>query len=88
MVYVYIIQSLKSRRFYIGFSYDPVKRLKEHNRGMVKATRNKGPWRLVFTQKYPDKKTAQKIEYRLKALKRRDYIERIISEGFIKIKPD
>jgi len=83
--YLYINQSIKNDSFYIGSSYNPQKRLLEHNNGQVRATRNKGPWVIKFTQKYINQKKARQIEYKLKKLKRRDIIERIIIDGYIKI---
>jgi len=84
--FVYIIRSETSKNYYIGSSEDPIKRLSEHNQGMVKSTNKKGPWILMFTQEYDSLREAKQVEYRLKKLKRRDYLERIIHDGYIKIK--
>ncbi|MCX6746387.1 MAG: GIY-YIG nuclease family protein [Candidatus Parcubacteria bacterium] len=84
--FVYIIQSQTSNNYYTGSSENPTKRLSEHNRGKVKSTRNKGPWILKFTQGFPTIKEAKQIEYMIKKLKRRDYLERIIQDGYIKMK--
>jgi len=43
--------------------------------------------RVVFSQQYPTIEEARKIEQRLKKLKRKDYITKIINDGYIKIKP-
>ena len=83
--YVYIIYSIRYNFYYIGSSFNPTERLKEHNGGKVKSTKNKGPWILKFYQDYQNQKQARQIEYKLKKLKRRDIIERIIIEGRIKI---
>jgi putative endonuclease len=83
---VYIIQSLKNLRYYIGYSNDPNRRLDEHNRGKVVATKNKGPWEIKFCHKYDSGRQARRIEYKLKKFKRRDILERIIKDGYIKIK--
>ncbi len=84
--FVYIIQSIKLKIYYIGSSTNPEHRLKEHNTGRVKATKDKGPWILRFTQAYPTIKESRQIEYKLKKLKRRDYIEKIIRDGYIRLK--
>ncbi len=76
----------KNNIYYVGCSENPTERVAEHNRGVTISTKNKGPWTLKFTQKFPTIKEARQIEYRLKKLKRRDYIEKIINDGFIKIK--
>jgi len=84
--FVYIIQSVKNGIYYIGSSINPTSRLAEHNQGKVKATKGKGPWILKFTQRYPIVRIARQIEYKLKRLKRRDYIEKIIKDGYVKLK--
>ncbi|MFA4871993.1 MAG: GIY-YIG nuclease family protein [Patescibacteria group bacterium] len=84
--FVYIIQSIKSGLFYIGSSENPVKRLEQHNSGLVVATKNKGHWELRFFQEYDNMTVARKIEYKLKKLKRRDILEKIIEDKIIKLK--
>jgi len=44
----YIIQSRKSGRYYVGHTQNILERLSYHNNGKVTATRNKGPWDLVY----------------------------------------
>jgi len=83
--YVYILCSEKTGRYYIGSSSDPERRVKEHNADLVTATRKRGPWDLVFSQKYDDTKTAHQVEYKLKRLKSRAIIDRIVSSGNITI---
>jgi hypothetical protein len=41
---------------------------------------------LAFSQEYQTLREARKIERKLKRLKRKDYIEKIIKDGYIKIK--
>lgn len=72
--------------YYIGSSVTPLERVCEHNSGKVTATRSKGPWVIRFTQLFSSVTEAREMEYRLKRLKRRDYIEEIIKDGFIKMK--
>lgn len=84
--FVYILQSLKNNRFYIGSTTNIDIRLKQHNQGAVKATKNIRPLRLVFKQGYPKIQIAKKIELRLKKFKRRDFIVKIIKDGRIKMK--
>ena len=84
--FVYILKSNKNGIYYIGSGYDPDERLDDYNQGRVKATRNKGPWIQMFKQRFPTIAEARSMEYKLKKLKRRDYIEKIIKDGFIKKK--
>lgn len=46
MFYVYILQSLKDLRTYVGYSSDIERRIKEHNSGRVKSTKHRKPFKL------------------------------------------
>lgn len=83
MAYVYILESLKSGRYYIGSTTNLEKRIKKHTSGAVHTTRRFLPLRLVFYKEYSDIKEAMRIEYRLKRLKRKDYLKKIVDSGKI-----
>lgn len=53
--------------------------------GHTQTTRRMFNPNLVFSQKYDSLEQARKIELRIKKLKRRDYIEKIIRDGNIKM---
>lgn len=82
---VYILQSQKNSRFYVGSTENIERRFKEHCNGLVCSTKNIRPLGLVFFQNYDCIKTARQIEYKLKKLKSRKIIEKIIEEGVIKL---
>ena len=42
---------------------------------------------VVFYQEYENLKDARMVESRIKKLKRKDFIEKIVKEGYIKITP-
>jgi len=44
-----------------------------------------GEIELAFSQEYPTLTEARTIEKKIKKLKRKDYIEKIIKDGYIKI---
>ena len=46
--YVYVLRSLKDKYFYTGYTSDLENRVKEHNNGKVKSTRNRKPLELVY----------------------------------------
>ena len=50
MYKVYILQSLKDLRTYVGYTIDIQKRLSEHNSGKVDATENRRPLKVLFTE--------------------------------------
>ena len=72
------MQSERNGKYYIGFSEGPGRRVEEHNRGEVKATRYARPWRLVYAEECADATSARKREYQLKAMKSRAYLEALI----------
>lgn len=65
MYFVYILKS-KKYKLYIGFTNNLRKRLKEHNSGLVKATKPYIPWRLVYYEAYFSRKEAIIREHNLK----------------------
>lgn len=83
--YLYILQSLKNNSYYVGSTTNINQRLSFHNNGYVKSTKNKRPYELVFTQEFEDIKTAHKAEIKIKGWKRKDFIEKIIKDGKLKI---
>lgn len=48
MVYTYLIQSKKDRRWYTGATRDLRKRFKQHNQNEVPATKGRGPFELLY----------------------------------------
>ena len=68
MYYVYILQSLKTGKLYIGHTDNLARRLEEHNTGRGgKYTRQNGPWKLVYSEHHPDRSSAAKREQYLKS---------------------
>jgi len=65
--YVYVLLSLKDKKFYIGFSENIEKRLLEHNSGKVKSTKNRKPFRLLCYEAYLTKSEALAREKYLKS---------------------
>jgi putative endonuclease len=64
--YVYILQSLSTRRYYTGQTYDLVKRLKEHNSELAGHTQKEQPWKLIWSLKVNDRANAVKLERKIK----------------------
>lgn len=77
--FVYILQSEKTLKYYVGSSDDPDKRLIQHNNSASKSTKHGVPWKLMYTEKYNTRSEAVKREYQIKKKKSRKYIEYLIS---------
>jgi len=48
MVYTYVIQSKKDKRWYTGATRDLRKRFKQHNDNKIPATKGRGPFKLIY----------------------------------------
>ncbi len=87
MSYLYILKSERNSKYYIGSTNNYKRRVKQHNAGNVNFTRGIRPLKLVLVQKYPNIEKARLIERKLKALKRKDYIDKIVKDGFVRMGP-
>lgn len=52
MYFVYILQSSSDGKTYVGSTDNVERRLKEHNTGRSKATKHRGPLKLLFTEEF------------------------------------
>ena len=62
MFYVYILLSKKDKKFYIGFTENLRMRIKNHNEGKVKSTKNRRPLELVYYEAFKYEKDARAQE--------------------------
>jgi len=69
--YLYILQSEATGRFYIGQTQDVSERLVYHNANYSKSLKNRGPWRLVYTEAFQSRSEAVLRERQLKSWKDR-----------------
>ena len=66
--FFYVIQN-PEKRFYIGCTHKVEHRLEQHNAGMSKWTRGRGPWQLVWQKSFPTLTETRKFENLLKRQK-------------------
>ncbi len=78
MYCVYVLRSEKNGKFYIGCTDNLDRRLKEHNSGKSKYTRNKGPWSVEYIEKFETLREARQRERQIKSWKKRKSIENLI----------
>lgn len=83
MFYLYILQSIKSLKYYIGCTNNIKRRLIEHNSGLSKYTKNYIPWKLIYQECYNKLTGARAREKQIKSWKKRSAIERLIKTGAI-----
>ena len=80
MYFVYVIQSLKDKSFYIGRTSDLKARLILHNEIELNkgVTRKKIPWQYFFTLSVNNALIAGRIENYIKKMKSRQYIMNLV----------
>ena len=77
MCFVYIVQSIKTKKYFIGSSRNLERILSEHNSGKTKSLKNRRSVKLVFSQKFNTTQEARHVERKLKSYKNRNIIEKI-----------
>lgn len=75
MYYVYVLLSLKDKNFYVGYTDNLKRRLKEHQEGKVKSTKNRRPLRLVYFEVCLNQQDATHREKYLKTSWGKRYIK-------------
>ena len=83
--YVYILQSERNGRYYIGSTNDVARRLEEHNGRQVVATRYICPLRLVYTEEFEEIIDARRRELQIKKWKSKKEIEKLILGAVVSI---
>jgi putative endonuclease len=78
--YVYILLSERDGNFYTGFSNDLNRRIKEHNEGKVRRTKNRLPLNLVYWEGCLSKKDDTDREKYLKTTWGKRYIKNRIKD--------
>ena len=81
MVYVYVIESLSDQTRYKGMAIDPIERLKQHNAGKNRFTKGHRPWKIIYTQKYPDWQSARVQEKYLKTAAGAEWLKKKLNQN-------
>ena len=84
MAWLYVLQT-KSGKYYVGSTDDLKARVAHHLGGHTPSTLRLGAEKLVLSQEYATLAEARQVERRIKALKRKDYVEKMVKDGYIKL---
>ena len=76
---VYVIRN-SAGKHYIGLSENVSNRLEQHNQGISKWTRHRGPWSLVWISVTMTLAAARKLENRLKRQKGGHGFQQLITQ--------
>lgn len=74
--FVYVLQSKKDKKFYIGYTANLKKRIQEHKNGEVQSTKGRRPLNLIFYEAYLNQ---------YDALRREDYFKTTAGKRALKI---
>jgi len=80
MYYVYVLRSDKDSKFYVGYTKDLRARIKSHNEGKVKSTKNRMPLKLIYYEACLNQQDALKREKYLKTNYGKRYIKSRLNE--------
>jgi len=81
MYYVYVLFSLKDKKFYIGFSADVQRRLEEHNQGKNISTKPRRPFVLIYYEGHYSKADAQRRERYFKTTKGKATLKQMLRQS-------
>ena len=79
MFAVYVLVSKSTGKLYIGQSADLERRLLEHEVGLARYTRGRGPWQVVLLERHQTRSAAMQREHFLKSGQGRELLKQIIS---------
>ena len=76
VVSVYLLQ-LFNRTHFTGITNNIQRRLSEHQSGYSKSTRHYLPVKLIFTQEFPNRKKARRMEVKIKNLGAKKHLNKL-----------
>ena len=80
--YIYVLKSETDGNLYTGYTSDLLKRLKEHNDGEVKSTKNRRPLELIYFEGCINQQDATHREKYLKSSYGKRYIKNRLKAYF------
>ncbi|PIZ47155.1 excinuclease ABC subunit C, partial [Candidatus Woesebacteria bacterium CG_4_10_14_0_2_um_filter_39_14] len=62
MFYVYILESLKDKKLYVGYTNNLRRRFEEHNSGKIDVTKYRRPFKIIYYEAYLNQQDATSRE--------------------------
>ena len=72
--YVYVLESLKDKKRYIGYTTNLPRRIEEHKKGLSLATKPRLPMKLIYFEACTNKQDAERREEYLKTTRGRRFL--------------
>lgn len=83
MYFVYVLESINTKKIYIGYTPDNVaRRLAKHNSGKVQSTKAFRPWKIIYFEAYINRQDATGREKFLKNGSGRKFIKKQLENYF------
>ena len=82
MFYVYILESLKDGRFYVGQTDNLIERFQQHQHGSSRSTKGHRPWWMPYYETHPTRREAIRRERELKRKKSAASLRRVVQSGY------
>ena len=82
--FVYLLLSIRDSRTYLGSTDSLERRVKEHNQGRSKSTKNRRPLKLIYFEEYDTLEKARAREKYLKTRSGRRELKKIFEKLKIK----
>jgi putative endonuclease len=79
--YTYVLVSAGDRKWYTGVTRDTIRRLKQHNAGLVSSTKHRVPLKMVYFEACLDKDDAYRREKYLKTGMGKRYLRNRLKGG-------
>ncbi len=86
MHYVYILISLKDKKFYIGLTNDLKRRIKEHSSGKNQSTSHRRPLKLIYYEAHHNKNDAARREKYFKTTKGKHTLRQMLKNQLVELK--
>ena len=77
--YVYILQSAKTGKYYVGYAADVEKRLLRHNSGRTKSLLKHIPLEIIKIEEYPVYEDARRRERQIKRYKSGEAFKKLLN---------
>lgn len=84
MFYVYVLQSQKTTRLYIGKTMNLKRRFSEHNSGRNQSTKPYIPWDIIYYEAHTHREDMNRREKYLKTTQGNRAIKKMLSAFFAK----
>jgi putative endonuclease len=83
MYCVYVLKSESTGKLYKGSTENLQRRWQEHQANLATATKNRGPWKLVYQEEYPNRSAAILRERYFKTGKGREELKQLLAVSSI-----